>query len=140
MSHLASINRIKAAWSRCCGNFVNRKGKQPYSEHVEQYAKDGATAWVSCDDASARCKDGGPHEPCLQRVINPLSDPDKHQSQAEQKRLNVGDPLYIKGQGRKRTCCSKCHKEVVPVLHLKPGLRFISHTVNDNQAKSGGAA
>ncbi len=140
MSALRPIDRIKAAWSRCYGNFVNRKGKQAHPEHVEQHSEDGVTAWVTCDDASARCKGGGRHEPCLQRVVDPLSNPDKHQPQAEQKRLNVGDPLHIKGQSYERTRCAKCHKEVVPVLHLKPGFRFIAHAVNDNQEKNGGAA
>lgn len=109
------------------GNFHHGNAQQQETQDVKQATQGTSLAWMACDDTSTRCIHGGVHQPSHQRVIDPLSYTDEHQPQAEQQGMGIGDPLDVNRKAGHCARCTKCNKEVVPVLDLEPGVRFIPH-------------
>lgn len=102
--------------------------EQQYPESIKATTEGACTAWMACEDTSTRCIDGGMHQPCLKGVVNPLPDTDKHQTQTEQQSVCVGNTFDLDRHAHDSARCTKCHKEVVPVLNLEPGVRFVAHS------------
>ena len=133
---------IAMALSRC-NDFEERDTQQCDAEQVKSIPQDARPTWMACEDTTARCIDGGMHQPSLEGVVNPLADADKHQSKAEQQRVGVGNALDLNRQAHDGARCTKCHKKVVPVLDLEPGIRFVAHgdlPLNDGRILAHGEA
>ena len=126
MKTAAPVSKQSAESSRC-DDLEERNTQQGNAEQVESISQDARPAWMACEDTSTRCIDGGVHQPGLQGVVDPLPDADKHQAKAEQQRVSVGNSLDLDRQAHNGARCAKCHKEVVPVLDLEPGIHFFAH-------------
>ena len=124
-------------------NFEHGNAEQQKSQNVEQTPQSARPAWMACDDAATRCIDGGVHQPGLQRVVDPLPHSNEHQAQAQEQGVGIGDAFDINGQTGYCARCAKCHKDVVPVLDLEPGVRFVPHASAPSEmaiVAQGGAA
>lgn len=106
------------------GDFENSEGKQGQPHYVENISEYGRASWVAADDPAGRCIDGGPHKCSLEGVINPFAYTDKHGAEGQQQGMGIGDALNVERQAGHNPRCTKCNKEMIPVLYLKPGLRF----------------
>ena len=83
---------------------------QNETQHVEQIPDGACASWMASDDATVRCVAGGLHQPSLERVVDPLPNADKHDPQAEQQRMCVGDTTHVDGKAGSCTRCAKCPK------------------------------
>lgn len=116
---------IKKLWAALRDqNFYQRKAKQTCAHRHEAITELGAAAWMTTDDASVRCINGGGHELSLQGVIDPLATTDKQQTERQKQRFAIADAGNSQAQGDHKTRCAKCGKEVVPIFNFKSGFRF----------------
>ena len=105
-------------------DFANYRGHKHEAQYLEEIPKGAWVSWITYDDSSVRCMGSGAHKLGMPGVVDPFATPYEQQAQAKKQGVGVRDGFDIDAQGKDYTRCTKCHKHVVPVLHLQPGVTF----------------
>ena len=111
-------------------DFKQRYNDKHEPQYVEKISEIGWLSWMSARDSTVRCIDGGAHEFCVEWVVHPLTDTHKHDPGENEKCMDIGDAFDFYSQSGNYPRCTKCNKELVPVLNLKPGMQFVPHMAN----------
>jgi hypothetical protein len=137
MEH-TSPSAIRTFWAALRGirDLVKRHAQQYQAQQIKAQSLQGVESWMALEDTSTRCINGGLHELSLQGVVNPLTDTQKQKAEAQQQGMNIGNAFYLYRQANNNARCAKCDKKVVPVLHLQPGVQFVSHSASPVDQKS----
>jgi len=106
-------------------NFIRSRQDRKKAEYIEENAQKYVLAWVPVDDCPSGSIWIGAHHPCFERMVDPLADPDKKDTEKQQEGVNICDALKFND---KRSNCSegaKYYEYVIPMLYLKAGEQFI---------------
>lgn len=114
-------------------DLYDRHYKSRHAEHIKEDAQKYVLAWVPADNppAGSVCIRG--EQPCLQRMVDPLADPDKEHPEEEQEGVGVCNRLHLEDESTDCTGCPEYYEYVIPVFYFEAGQQFIHNTPRENE-------
>lgn len=124
------MNGFFSCLLRRIGDLVNSNGDEQETKDVEEGTQEAWISWVSADDAATGRIRIGRHEFRLERMVDPLADANKHDTEKNGESMCICNALQFDGQSRNGAGSAESNKHVIPVLNLQPGQRFIHEVPN----------